>query len=130
MGDFCGHFGVLAAPPRSPMDASLGQEPSKLDQNVRQMDRFGEKGAPGQNISIYYVLKLSGWALERTGRLKDAPGGLIGGKGPPCAGTRAQGFNWDLWKRSQTSGNGRERTGIFSNPGRIRGQSLSKGQDI
>ena len=91
------------------MDASLGQEPSKLDQNARQMDRFGEKGAPGQNISIYYVLKLSGWALERIGRLKDAPGGLIGGKEPPCAGTRAQGFNWDLWKRSQMGGNGRKR---------------------
>ena len=90
------------------MDASLGQEPSKFDQNARQMDRFGEKGAPGQNISIYYVLKLSGWALERIGQLKDAPGGPIGGKGPPCAGTRAQEFNWDLWKRSETSKNGRE----------------------
>mgnify|MGYP004399928155 CR=1 FL=1 len=84
------------------MDASLGQEPSKLDQNVRQMDRFWEKGAPCQHISIYYVLKLSGWALERIGRLKDAPGGFIGGKGPPCAGTRAQGVNGDLWKRSET----------------------------
>ena len=80
MGDFCGHFGVLAALPRSPMDASLGQEPSKLDQNVRQMDRFGEKGAPGQNISIYYVLKLSGWALERIGRLKSASRGFTKGE--------------------------------------------------
>ena len=25
---------------------------------------------------------------------------------PPCATKKAQGFNWDLWKRSQTSGNG------------------------
>ena len=30
----------------------------------------------------------------------------------------------------ETVGNERERTEIFSNPGRIRGQSLSKGQDI
>ena len=62
------------------MDASLGQEPSKLDQNARQMDRFGEKGAPGQNISIYYVLKLSGWALERIGRLKRAFRGFAKGE--------------------------------------------------
>ena len=62
------------------MDASLGQEPSKLDQNVRQMDRFGEKGAPGQNISIYDVLKLSGWALERIGRLKRAFRGFAKGE--------------------------------------------------
>ena len=61
------------------MDASLGQEASKLDQNVRQMDRFGEKGAPGQNISIYYVLKLS-WALERIGRLKRAFRGFAKGE--------------------------------------------------
>ena len=110
MGDFCGHFGVLAALPRSPMNASLGQEPSKLDQNVRQMDRFGEKGAPGQNISIYYVLKLSGWTLESIGQLKDAPGGLIGGKGFPCASIGPQGFNRDLWKRTQTDANGWKQT--------------------
>ena len=30
----------------------------------------------------------------------------------------------------ETVGNGRKWTGTFSNPGRIRGQSLSKGQDI
>ena len=30
----------------------------------------------------------------------------------------------------ETVANERERTGIFSNPGRIRGHSLSKGQDI
>ena len=41
-----------------------------------------------------------------------------------------QGFNWDLWKRTEMDANGRKWTGTFSNPGWIRGQSLSKGQDI
>ena len=93
------------------MDASLGQEPSKLDQNVRQMGRFGEKGTPGQNISIYCVLKLSGWALERIGRLKNAPGGLIGGKGPlvPAQGHKGSiGIYGNGRKWMQMDANGRE----------------------
>ena len=58
---------------------------------------------------------LFGWALAGIGQLEGAPGGLIGGKGPPCADIRAQGFNWDLWKRSQTSGNGWKRTQTDAN---------------
>ena len=55
-----------------------------------------------------YVCVLFGWALAGIGQLEGAPGGLIGGKGPPCAGIRALRFYWDLWKRSQTDGNGLE----------------------
>ena len=40
---------------------------------------LGEKGASGQNVSIYYVLKLSGWALERIGWLKRAFRGFVKG---------------------------------------------------
>ena len=75
MDDFCSHFGVLAALPRRPMSASLGQGPSKLDQSVRQMGRFGRKGRNGQNISIYHVLQLSrgpGSALDSSRALPEA----------------------------------------------------------
>ena len=80
MADFCSHFGVQAALPRRPISASLDQGPSKLDQSARQMDRFGPKGAPGQNISIYYVLELLGWALETIRRLKRTFRGFTRGK--------------------------------------------------
>ena len=53
LGEFCSHLGVLRAPPRRPVSASLGQGPSNLEQSVRHISRFGRKGAPGQNTSIY-----------------------------------------------------------------------------
>ena len=80
MGDFCSHFDVQAALPRHPISASLGQGPSKLDQSVHQMNSVGRKRVSGQNISIYYVLKLSGWTLERIGPLKSASRGLAKGE--------------------------------------------------
>ena len=91
MADFCSHFGVQAALPRRPISASLDQGPSKLDQSARQMDRFGPKGAPGQNISIYYVLELLGWALETIRRLKSTFRGFTRGNDSLVAAQRARG---------------------------------------
>ena len=96
MSSFCIHFGALPALPRGPLDASWGQEWSKFGQRVDQKDHFWRKGAPGQNHAIYYVFVLFWLALAGIGQLEGAPGGFIGGKGPPCAGMRAQGSNWDL----------------------------------
>ena len=53
--------------------------------------------------------------LAGIGQLEGAPRGFIGGKGPPCAGMGAQGFNWDLWKRSETDGNGWKRMRLDAN---------------
>ena len=102
------HFGAQAAPPGNPLCASLGQERHNLGQRIDQNGNFWRKGAPGQNTAIYFVFGLLGWTLASIGQLEGAPGGFIGGKGHPCAGRGAQGFNWNLRKRSQMDANGRE----------------------
>ena len=130
MCDFCVHFGAQAAPLGDPLRATLGQEHYHLGQRIDQNVNFGRKGAPDRNTAIYYVSGLLGRTLASIGQFEGAPGGLIGGKGSPCAGMRAQGFNWDLWKRSETDANRRKRTQTNPKSSRIRGQSLSKGQDI
>ena len=80
----------------------------------------------------YYLLGFGTvWVdLGRHWAARGPRGGPTRGTGSPCASVGAQRFNWDLWKRSQTDGNGRKWTQPGSNPSRIRGQSLSKGQDI
>ena len=110
MCGFCVHFGAQAAPLGDPLRASLGQERYHLGHRIDQNVNFWKKGAPDQNTAICYVFGLLGRTLASIGQFEGAPGGLIGGKGSPCAGMRAQGFNWDLWKRSETDANGRKQT--------------------
>ena len=130
MCGFCVHFGAQAAPLGDPLRASLGQERCHLGQRIDQNVNFWRKGAPDQNIAICYVFGLLGRTLASIGQLKGAPGGFIGGKGPPLCRLRVTRIQMGLWKRLQMDGNGCDWTETFSNLGQIRGQSLSKGQDI
>ena len=75
---------------------------------MRQMDRFGPKGAPGQNINIYYVFELLGWALEGIGRLKATVEGPTRGQQDTCASMQKRACNWDLWEWSEMRATGRK----------------------
>ena len=130
MCGFCVHFGAQAAPLGDPLRASLGQERYHLGHRIDQNVNFWRKGAPDQNTAICYVFGLLGRTLASIGQFEGAPGGLIGGKGSPCAGIRALRFYLDLWKRSETDANGRKWTQPRSNPSRIRGQNIFKSLDI
>ena len=69
---------------------------------------------------------LFGWTLAGIGQLGAARGSFTGGYGALCASKGAQGFHWDLWKRSQTSGNGCKWMGTDANKPKIKPDQRAK----
>ena len=64
--------------------------------------------------------------LGGIGQLGGARGSSTGGYGPTCASKGAQWFNWDLWKRSRTSGNGWKRMEMDGNKPKLKPDQRSK----
>ena len=123
-------FWSSAGPAKGPTGRQFGSRVVQVWPKGRSKGSLLEKRGTWPKPCYFYVFVLFWWALAGIGQLEGAPGGFFGGKGPPCAGMRAQGFNWDLWKRSQTNGNGWKWMQTNPKLNRIRGQSLSKGQNI